>query len=374
VWFKYTPASSGSIHLETCDSSYDTVLSVHTGCPGTTSNQVGCNDNTGWFGDCGWLPTDQSALTVSVTAGTTYYIRVSGASGDTGAYALYFESGPACVPADTTPPSPNPMTFAAPPAAISSSALAMTATTATDSGSPPVQYEFEFVSGGAGGNGSGWQSSTQYTDSGLSPDTAYTYRVRARDSASPPNVTGFSNNATAATWANVPGAPTLTVPTAHSMTLFVEPNGNPSTTVFAVRCTATNPPDPAWTDQYVNASGQPSATAVWRTDAQWDYAVIVNLQSLTSYTFAVKARNQDGVETAFGPGTTLATMSAIKGDTNCDGAVNFGDINPFVLALSNPIEYATYYPGCPIANADINSDGAVNFGDINPFVALLSGK
>jgi endonuclease/exonuclease/phosphatase family metal-dependent hydrolase len=60
------------------------------------------------------------------------------------------------------------------------------------------------------------------------------------------------------------------------------------------------------------------------------------------------------------------------GDMNCDGTVSFGDINPFVLALSNPAAYQAAYPGCPITNGDINQDGQVGFADINPFVALLS--
>jgi hypothetical protein len=62
------------------------------------------------------------------------------------------------------------------------------------------------------------------------------------------------------------------------------------------------------------------------------------------------------------------------GDMNCDGTVGFGDINPFVLALTNPGGYATAYPNCNIMNGDINGDGTVGFGDINPFVALLTGK
>ena len=61
------------------------------------------------------------------------------------------------------------------------------------------------------------------------------------------------------------------------------------------------------------------------------------------------------------------------GDLNCDGSVDFGDINPFVLALANPATYATEYPDCNALNADINADGTVDFGDINPFVALLVG-
>ena len=61
------------------------------------------------------------------------------------------------------------------------------------------------------------------------------------------------------------------------------------------------------------------------------------------------------------------------GDMNCDGAVSFDDINPFVLALSTPAGYAAQYPNCNILNGDVNGDGLVNFDDINPFVALLSG-
>ncbi|MEW6251481.1 MAG: hypothetical protein AB1716_12595 [Planctomycetota bacterium] len=60
------------------------------------------------------------------------------------------------------------------------------------------------------------------------------------------------------------------------------------------------------------------------------------------------------------------------GDLNCDGAVDFDDINPFVLALSDPAGYAVAYPNCNILNGDVNGDGQVNFDDINPFVALLT--
>ncbi len=61
------------------------------------------------------------------------------------------------------------------------------------------------------------------------------------------------------------------------------------------------------------------------------------------------------------------------GDLNCDGVVNFDDINAFVLALSNPSAYHAAYPSCDILNGDVNGDGAVTFDDINAFVALLSG-
>ena len=65
----------------------------------------------------------------------------------------------------------------------------------------------------------------------------------------------------------------------------------------------------------------------------------------------------------------------IPGDMNCDGDVNFGDINAFVLALTGGQgEYRDQYPDCSWYGADVNQDGWVGFGDINPFVAILVGS
>ena len=63
------------------------------------------------------------------------------------------------------------------------------------------------------------------------------------------------------------------------------------------------------------------------------------------------------------------------GDLNCDGSIDFGDINPFVLYLSNFASWQAANPGCDPANGDINCDGTYgqgSFGDINPFVALMT--
>ena len=65
--------------------------------------------------------------------------------------------------------------------------------------------------------------------------------------------------------------------------------------------------------------------------------------------------------------------SDVPGDMNCDWAVNFFDIDAFVLAVTDPVEYATQYPDCDIMNADTNGDGAVDFFDIDSFVALIIG-
>jgi hypothetical protein len=72
--------------------------------------------------------------------------------------------------------------------------------------------------------------------------------------------------------------------------------------------------------------------------------------------------------------TAMVTVTVLqRGDMNCDGLVNNGDIDAFVLALTNSAAYTLQYPGCNIMNADINGDGLVNNGDIDAFVALLTG-
>jgi hypothetical protein len=62
------------------------------------------------------------------------------------------------------------------------------------------------------------------------------------------------------------------------------------------------------------------------------------------------------------------------GDLNCDGNIDFGDINPFVICLGNYSLWQTEFPGCNPLNADINGDGTYgqwSFDDINPFVVLM---
>jgi hypothetical protein len=60
------------------------------------------------------------------------------------------------------------------------------------------------------------------------------------------------------------------------------------------------------------------------------------------------------------------------GDLNCDGAVNNFDIDPFVLALTDPSGYAQKFPDCDRMLADVNGDGVVDNFDIDPFVKRLT--
>jgi hypothetical protein len=77
----------------------------------------------------------------------------------------------------------------------------MTATTGSDA-TGPVQYFFQNTTSGMESHNSGWQTSTSWTDTGLTASTTYSYQVQARDSVSPtPNVGGWSTTQSATTQA-----------------------------------------------------------------------------------------------------------------------------------------------------------------------------
>ena len=109
---------------------------------------------------------------------------------------------PITVTADTTAPTPDPLTWATAPKASGASSIVMTATTATDGSG--VEYFFECTAGG--GHSSNWQNSATYTDTGLLPNAAYTYRVQARDKSTAQNATGFSATASATTLLGITGS------------------------------------------------------------------------------------------------------------------------------------------------------------------------
>ncbi len=80
--YLYRPEVDGNLTVSTCESGFDTVLSVHSTCPPAEANQLECNDDT-----CGL----QSSVSLEVTNGTAYFIRVSGYNSLAGEYTLAVE-------------------------------------------------------------------------------------------------------------------------------------------------------------------------------------------------------------------------------------------------------------------------------------------
>ncbi len=87
VWYRWTPATSGTAAIDLCDSGFDTVLAVYTGSAEDSLSEVASNDD-----GCG---TTRSRITLGVTAGTTYRIAVDGFFGSTGPISLRIHEPPA---------------------------------------------------------------------------------------------------------------------------------------------------------------------------------------------------------------------------------------------------------------------------------------
>src|SRR6185369_11613015 len=101
VWYTFTLSDAAFVTADLCGgASWDTVLSIHTACPGTAANAVACNDDT-----CNY----QSRVAASLNAGVPYYLRVSGfSSNHTGDFTVLVTTGTAPPPPPPPPPPPTP--------------------------------------------------------------------------------------------------------------------------------------------------------------------------------------------------------------------------------------------------------------------------
>jgi hypothetical protein len=364
-------------------SSHNVIMTSTNASPGTASGPQ-------------WLfNVSQASPTVSYV--TVYDSNASGSSGAIDATSNCANGGNNTNwnfgSADTTPPTPNPMTFATAPGNDSASQISMTATTASDA-TTPVNYLFTNdnstcgSNSGAGGTTSSWQSSTSYSDSGLAVNKCYGYTVTARDSASTPNVGTASSVSITYTSANTPGTPTLNGATTNTLNLTNSENSNPSsnpTTYFAVQITTTSPSDSNWLNKWTDATGNPSASAVWLTDAQLDALTLHGLVSSTTYGVKVKARNQDGDETSLsaeGQGTTSASLGVSCAASATMTAYTLGDANDYnkytfgvpeacsITGSSSPWTFTVQSTNMTSTNNNISStniylekDGNVTSGD-----------
>ncbi|MCG3125356.1 MAG: hypothetical protein CHACPFDD_00174 [Phycisphaerae bacterium] len=111
------------------------------------------------------------------------------------------------------------------------------------------------------------------------------------------------------------------------------------------------------------------------TDAAGDATFAVSLTGGAVAGAAVTATATDpGGSTSEFSACVIATGGGFApGDMNCDGSVNGFDVDGFVLALSDPVEYDVQYPDCDMSHGDVNADGSVNGFDVDGFVALLGG-
>lgn len=194
---------------------------------------------------------------------------------------------------DVTPPSPNPMSFSVLPSPAGTTATFMQAVTASDP-TGPVEYLFQEMTGNPG-SALNWQSSALLNHTGLVPNTLYQYRVSARDAASTPNQTSWSAILSATTFIENPTSISAGTISQNSIQLIaVGPFTNLSTGASGLFFDSTT----SGGDGGLNSWTQSTSTTA------------INLQPNTEYTFRVKARNQNNVETSYSPSVTVRTARA----------------------------------------------------------------
>ena len=147
--------------------------------------------------------TDPNYSDTGLTSGKQYAYRVRARDGrDPANYTQWSVIAGAVVGADSTPPTPDPMTWQIVPQALSAEAITMTASPATDTSG--VEYGFWNLNSGV----IVWQNDQAFVDTGLANLVTYTYRTAARDKSANQNVTAWSVEGSATTTAepNEPNA------------------------------------------------------------------------------------------------------------------------------------------------------------------------
>ncbi|MEP6663616.1 MAG: immunoglobulin domain-containing protein, partial [Verrucomicrobiota bacterium] len=149
-WYEVQATNSGTLHINTDGSTYNTVLAIYVG-PGdsyATLTNVACDNNVS--------PTGQDRVRFVATLGTTYFIAVDGVGGAKGSAHVNVSLG-------------NPPVITIPPT-NKSVILGSNATfTATATGSAPLSYRWQFngmvISGATGSSYT--VTNTQATNTGL---------------------------------------------------------------------------------------------------------------------------------------------------------------------------------------------------------------
>lgn len=214
----------------------------------------------------------------------------------------YFAEGPPEVVGahDTEAPTPNPMNFSIPPMASGERSVAMIATTASDAAW--VQYYFTNTSGN--GHDSGWQSARSYEDTGLSPDTRYTYTIKTRDYSTAQNMSKASAPASATTKPK-----DTSKPKPDRMSMKVAPKATSPSTIYMAANVASDVSGVEYYFKCITTGGHDSG---WQEDISY---TDINLTPNTSYSYTVVVRdkspqhNSTKVSTE-SSGTTLEEVSS----------------------------------------------------------------
>jgi len=142
VWYTFVPSLTGPHMFSLCNSPTDTVLSVHTGCPGASGAfQLACGDDGCTSGS--GAAAGASQVVADVEVGQTYYVRIAGrvqgGIAATGPYTLRID---VAAPSNDSCTTPGVLTLGVPVTAITSGATGTDLTTCGGDDTRDVWYIF----------------------------------------------------------------------------------------------------------------------------------------------------------------------------------------------------------------------------------------
>jgi hypothetical protein len=223
-----------------------------------------------------------------------------------GQRSLYFSSVKLLLnpdPADSTPPTPDPLTWDILPTVSNFIDISMKINSARDD-----RYEVEYLfTNTVRGTASGWQAERTWVETGLDFGTLYTYKVKARDKS--PN----QNEST--TWSSEQSATTtaedLTPPTPDPVTWNVVPTVGDYGCITMTANTATD----AAGVEYFFTNTVAGTDSGWQDSSTWDEG---GLGHDTLYTYKVKARDKSPAQNE---STTWSTEESATTPSVPDGTL-----------------------------------------------------
>ncbi len=187
---------------------------------------------------------------------------------------------------------------------------------------------------------------------GLTPGSRYNYRTHATNSYG----TGYSDTADFWTLAASPSPPSIINPSATTLDIIINTNGNGSETQYAIQDSVN--------DKFVQTDGSLNTNPVWHTKATWDTVTVTGLTTAVYYYFRAKARNGDNAESSYSLSARAITLAPPTVTTQAvtivqtDGATGNGNItslNGDTVTVRGLIYYEYTDTDKSIGDADVTN-------------------
>ncbi len=245
----------------------DAFLLNHSGSGGDLQLFVTTSADTGTNATAISTVSGNNPLQLRELSAGLYYLIIDSEDSMEGSYSLTYTI------LESSPPTPNPLTWLIEPNAISADSISMEVNTAAHFSG--VEYFFEFLgssNSGLGGESSNWQSWTTYTDGDLKPNHSYRYSARAKNRSLKSSETSPTDSVDVTTWAKPPAqSPIVDIGLDYILVQWAS-NGNPD-----------------WTEYFCENIVAQTNTG-WIAATTWlDSSLVTN----TPYTYRVKSRNSD---------------------------------------------------------------------------------